>query len=299
MVGVAVTAPAVLDVHDLRVSYAGAVKALRGVSLSVPEGAVVAVLGNNGAGKSTLLRALSGTLPAQGGAITGGTIQFRGRALPRDDAASIARGGLVQVPEGRRVFSNLTVEENLRAGALASPDKAARAEARAWVDELFPILRERASQRAGSAERRRAADARHRPRADGLAQGAAARRAVARAGAEDRRAGRRGHPRDQRARRDRRAGRAERGDGAVGRRPRGRARGRRGRAAKAPPTSWPRARRSRSATSASRSRHRDARSASRAPRSRSTVAGPVRALRRARRARATSPSPSSPARCTR
>ena len=149
MVGVAVTAPAVLDVHDLRVSYAGAVKALRGVSLSVPEGAVVAVLGNNGAGKSTLLRALSGTLPAQGGAITGGTIQFRGQALPRDDAASIARGGLVQVPEGRRVFGNLTVEENLRAGALAAPDKAARAEARAWVDELFPILRERASQRAG------------------------------------------------------------------------------------------------------------------------------------------------------
>ena len=149
MVGVAVTAPAVLDVHDLRVSYAGAVKALRGVSLCVPEGAVVAVLGNNGAGKSTLLRALSGTLPAQDGAITGGTIQFRGQALPRDDAASIARGGLVQVPEGRRVFANLTVEENLRAGALASPDKAARAEARAWVDELFPILRERASQRAG------------------------------------------------------------------------------------------------------------------------------------------------------
>ena len=61
MVGVAVTAPAVLDVHDLRVTYAGAVKALRGVSLCVPEGAVVAVLGNNGAGKSTLLRALSGT----------------------------------------------------------------------------------------------------------------------------------------------------------------------------------------------------------------------------------------------
>jgi len=149
VVGVAVTAPAVLDVHDLRVTYAGAVKALRGVSLCVPEGAVVAVLGNNGAGKSTLLRALSGTLPAQGGAITGGTIQFRGQALPRDDAASIARGGLVQVPEGRRVFANLTVEENLRAGALASPDKAARAEARAWVDELFPILRERASQRAG------------------------------------------------------------------------------------------------------------------------------------------------------
>ncbi len=149
MVEVAVTAPAVLDVHDLRVSYAGAVKALRGVSLFVPEGAVMAVLGNNGAGKSTLLRALSGTLAAQNGAITSGTIAFGGRPLPHDDAASVARGGLVQVPEGRRVFSNLTVEENLRAGALAAPDKAAREQARAWVDELFPILRERATQRAG------------------------------------------------------------------------------------------------------------------------------------------------------
>jgi ABC-type branched-subunit amino acid transport system ATPase component len=148
VVEVAVTAPAVLDVSDLRVSYAGAVKALRGVSLSVPERGVVAVLGNNGAGKSTLLRALSGTLPAHNGAITGGTIRFAGRALSSDPAA-IARGGLVQVPEGRRVFANLTVEENLRAGGLAAPDQAARAEARAWIDALFPILRERASQRAG------------------------------------------------------------------------------------------------------------------------------------------------------
>lgn len=149
MVEVAVTASAVLDVHDLRVSYAGAVKALRGVSLSVPEGSVTAVLGNNGAGKSTLLRALSGTLAAQNGAITSGSIDFAGRALPRDDAASVARQGLVQVPEGRRVFANLTVEENLRAGGLAARDKAAREAGRAWVDELFPILRERASQRAG------------------------------------------------------------------------------------------------------------------------------------------------------
>lgn len=148
MVEVAVTAPAVLDVHDLRVSYAGAVQALRGVSLSVPEGSVIAVLGNNGAGKSTLLRALSGTLPDQGGAITSGSIRFAGRAQSHD-AAVIARGGLVQVPEGRRVFANLTVEENLRAGGMAAPDKAAREDARRWVDELFPILRERATQRAG------------------------------------------------------------------------------------------------------------------------------------------------------
>jgi ABC-type branched-subunit amino acid transport system ATPase component len=144
-----VTAEPVLRAQDLRVSYAGAVQALRGVSLSVPEGAVLAVLGNNGAGKSTLLRALSGTLADHDGAITSGAVEFAGRVLPRDDAAGIARSGLVQVPEGRRVFGTLTVEENLRAGALAAPDKRAREQARAWVDELFPILRERAAQRAG------------------------------------------------------------------------------------------------------------------------------------------------------
>jgi branched-chain amino acid transport system ATP-binding protein len=140
---------ALLDVRELSVSYAGAVQALRGVSLAVPEGAVVAVLGSNGAGKSTLLRAISGTLPAQRGAITGGAIDFEGRGLVGADAARIARGGLVHVPEGRRIFAHLTVEENLRAGGLAASDKAARERARARVAELFPILGERARQRAG------------------------------------------------------------------------------------------------------------------------------------------------------
>jgi branched-chain amino acid transport system ATP-binding protein len=144
-----VTAHAVLDVRDLHVSYAGAVTALRGVSLAVPDGAVTAVLGSNGAGKTTLLRALSGTLPAQGGAITAGAIAFAGREIAGADAAGIARAGLVQVPEGRRVFGHLSVEENLRAGGLAARDKATRRTARAWIDELFPILRERRSQRAG------------------------------------------------------------------------------------------------------------------------------------------------------
>src|SRR5215207_6782067 len=137
----------VLGVQDLRVGYAGGVEALRGVSLQVREGAVTAVLGNNGAGKSTLLRALSGTLAAQRGTVTGGSIVFGGRSLVGADPADIARSGLVQVPEGRRIFGDLTVEENLRAGGLAARDKPARARAR--VDELFPILRERRTQRAG------------------------------------------------------------------------------------------------------------------------------------------------------
>ena len=133
-----------LEVRDLHVRYAGAVQALRGVSLDVPEGTVTAVLGNNGAGKTTLLRAISGTLRPRQGSIT-----FAGRDLAGAEPADIARSGLVQVPEGRRIFGHLTVEENLRAGGLAARDKAARAQARARVDELFPILRERHAQRAG------------------------------------------------------------------------------------------------------------------------------------------------------
>jgi ABC-type branched-subunit amino acid transport system ATPase component len=140
---------ALLGVHDLSVTYAGAVQALHGVSLEVPERAILAVLGSNGAGKSTLLRAVSGTLATQGGAVTDGTIELAGRRLLGLDPARIVRSGVVQVPEGRRIFAHLTVAENLRAGGLAAPDKGARERARAWVHELFPILAERAGQRAG------------------------------------------------------------------------------------------------------------------------------------------------------
>jgi ABC-type branched-subunit amino acid transport system ATPase component len=139
---------ALLVVRDLDVSYAKAVSALRGVSLSVPEGSIVTVLGNNGAGKSTLLRAISGTLPFQNGSVDGGSIEFAGRPLRGAAPAGIVRAGLVQVPEGRQVFHDLTVEENLRAGGLGVPRRA-RAAARARVHELFPVLRERRGQRAG------------------------------------------------------------------------------------------------------------------------------------------------------
>jgi branched-chain amino acid transport system ATP-binding protein len=137
-----------LQVRDVDVRYAGAVRALHGVSLSVPDGAVVAVLGGNGAGKSTLLRAISGTLPFLGGSITRGSVELDGRRLDRLDPATIARAGVVQVPEGRQVFDELTVEENLRAGALATPRRS-RGRARDRVYDLFPVLRERSGQRAG------------------------------------------------------------------------------------------------------------------------------------------------------
>ena len=136
-----------LDVRDLEVSYSGALSALRGVSLAVPEGAVVAVLGANGAGKSTLLRAISGTLDLQGGATDAGEIRFEGRDLRGAGPAEAVRAGIVQVPEGRRIFGELTVEENLRAGAMTVA-KAERARAYERVFELFPRLQERRRQRA-------------------------------------------------------------------------------------------------------------------------------------------------------
>src|SRR5664280_1496153 len=137
-----------LAVNDLGVSYGGAVRALRGVSVAVDGGDVVAVLGSNGAGKSTLLRALSGTLRMHKGTVDSGGITFDGHSLLGRDPAAIVAAGLVQVPEGRRIFGRLTVEENLRAGGMGSRDKGAKAKARERVYEMFPLLAERRAGRA-------------------------------------------------------------------------------------------------------------------------------------------------------
>src|SRR5690606_31049827 len=104
--------------------------------------------GGNGAGKSTLLRAVSGTLAGQRGAVTGGDIVFDGESLVGRDPAAVVRRGVVQVPEGRRIFADLTVEENLRAGGYAV-DRTTRQEARERVYDLFGILADRRNQRAG------------------------------------------------------------------------------------------------------------------------------------------------------
>ncbi|MEV4675670.1 MULTISPECIES: ABC transporter ATP-binding protein [Actinomadura] len=138
-----------LVVRDLSVSYGRAVRALRGVSLDVPAGAVTAVLGANGAGKTTLLRAISGTLPFHRGAVDTGTVRLGDRSLIGLHPATVVAAGVVQVPEGRRVFGRLSVEDNLRAGALGAPGRAAAAKAHGRVLELFPVLAERARQRAG------------------------------------------------------------------------------------------------------------------------------------------------------
>ena len=136
---------ALLEVDDLHVSYGG-VRALRGVSLSVSEAEILAVLGNNGAGKSTLLRAISGTLPLQRGSVDSGSVKLAGRTLTGEEPADIVRAGVVQVPEGRRIFGDLTVDENLRAGTFGRRSRDGQAEALQRVFGLFPRLQERRHQ---------------------------------------------------------------------------------------------------------------------------------------------------------
>lgn len=138
-----------LSVEDVHVRYGGAVSALRGATLHVPDGAVVALLGSNGAGKTTLLRTISGTLRLHRGRVDSGSVRFEDADLANRDPGQAVRRGIVQVPEGRRIFSRLTVEENLRAGGMGNRDRRAKTAAKARVLELFPVLSDRASQRAG------------------------------------------------------------------------------------------------------------------------------------------------------
>ncbi|POX63141.1 ABC transporter ATP-binding protein [Streptomyces sp. Ru62] len=140
-----------LSVEHVDVTYGRAVSALRDVSLTVPHDSVVALLGANGAGKTTLLRALSGTLRLHRGAISAGRVRYGGTVLDGRDPVAAVRAGVVQVPEGRRVFTGLTVDENLRSGGLGLSRRGAAqvAEARDRVFTLFPRLAERRRQAAG------------------------------------------------------------------------------------------------------------------------------------------------------
>jgi branched-chain amino acid transport system ATP-binding protein len=135
----------VLEVHDLAVSY-GPIQAVRGVSLNVAKGEIVALLGANGAGKSSILKAFMGIAPR-----SGGRISFDGDAVERADTASIVRRGMTLVPEGRRVFGQLTVLENLKIGAAANRDLQQRTGQNCErMYALFPKLAERRDQLAGS-----------------------------------------------------------------------------------------------------------------------------------------------------
>lgn len=132
-----------LSVQDVEIRYQGAIIGVRGVSLEAPDRGVVAVLGANGAGKTSLLRAIGGLLRFHHGRVTRGAISFDGERIDTLDATRIVQMGIAHVLEGRRLFSELTVDENLRAGALRSRDAAAVRRAYDRVMEVFPALRDR------------------------------------------------------------------------------------------------------------------------------------------------------------
>ena len=134
-----------LDVRDVHVAYGAGVLALQGVSLEVRPGEIVALVGANGAGKTTLLKTIAGLVPARSG-----DIRFAGRTIADVEAPDRIKLGLALVPEGRRLFSRLTVANNLSLGTFTNADPAHRREMLDRIYTLFPILRERAQQRAGT-----------------------------------------------------------------------------------------------------------------------------------------------------
>ncbi len=133
-----------LEIKDLKVSY-GAINALHGISLSVQKGEIVTLIGANGAGKSTTLRAISGLVKAQSGSIV-----YEGRSIAGLPAHEIVKRGLSHVPEGRMIFANLTVLENLKMGAYLQTEQAVIAREMDYVFGIFPRLQERVQQVAGT-----------------------------------------------------------------------------------------------------------------------------------------------------
>jgi branched-chain amino acid transport system ATP-binding protein len=142
------SADGLLTVDGLEVRYQDVIVALRGASFTVPEGSIVALLGANGAGKTTLLRAVTGLLGVHRGRITKGTVELDGDRISGRNAAAIVRRGVAQVMEGRRIFAELTVEENLRAGGFTR-SRADVKESHDRVLDLFPVLAERRRSTAG------------------------------------------------------------------------------------------------------------------------------------------------------
>ncbi|MBI4587800.1 MAG: ABC transporter ATP-binding protein [Candidatus Rokubacteria bacterium] len=138
-----------LKVNNIEVIYDHVILVLKGVSLEVPEGGIVALLGANGAGKSTTLKAISNLLRVERGEVTKGTIEFAGERIERKDAAAVVQRGVVQVMEGRRVFEHLTVEENLLTGAYSRRDGRSVKQDLDRVYSYFPKLAARRSIKAG------------------------------------------------------------------------------------------------------------------------------------------------------
>ncbi len=133
-----------LEVNDLQVSY-GVINAIKGVSFSVERGEIIALIGSNGAGKTTILHTVTGLIPAKAG-----SIMFEGRELTKTPAHKIVGMGMAHVPEGRRIFGELSVYENLKLGAFTLSDKKIIEKNLQYVYELFPRLKERKKQIAGT-----------------------------------------------------------------------------------------------------------------------------------------------------
>ncbi|HVI43007.1 MAG TPA: ABC transporter ATP-binding protein [Anaerovoracaceae bacterium] len=133
-----------LEIKDLQVHYGG-IHALRGISLNVEDGKIISLIGANGAGKSTTLKAIMGQVSK-----TSGTVIYDGKDITNHKTRDIVKSGLILTPEGRRVFPDLTVDENIALGAYTRKDKAEIAKDRKWVFELFPRLEERKWQAAGT-----------------------------------------------------------------------------------------------------------------------------------------------------
>jgi branched-chain amino acid transport system ATP-binding protein len=143
------TAPPLLSVNNIEVIYDHVILVLKGVSLRIPEGGIVALLGANGAGKSTTLKAISGLLRTERGEVSKGTIEFLGHGIHHTEPSEIVRRGIVQVMEGRHVFEHLTVEENLLTGAYTRRDGHSIKQDLELVYGYFPRLRDRREVRAG------------------------------------------------------------------------------------------------------------------------------------------------------
>ncbi|OLN26137.1 Branched-chain amino acid transport ATP-binding protein LivF [Desulfovibrio sp. DV] len=133
-----------LEIRDLHVHYGG-IHALKGISLDVPKGSVVTLIGANGAGKSSTLRAIAGLIKNKRGHIS-----WKGADISGKNPVDIVKAGIVMSPEGRRIFAHLTVLENLHLGAYSRSDKPAIAKDIEWVFELFPRLSERCNQKGGT-----------------------------------------------------------------------------------------------------------------------------------------------------
>ncbi|AXI48222.1 ABC transporter ATP-binding protein [Sulfitobacter sp. SK012] len=145
-----VTSETLLEVNNIEVIYNHVILVLKGVSLNVPKGGIIALLGGNGAGKTTTLKAISGLLASERGEVTKGSIKYRGREIQHTDPAETVKSGVVQVMEGRHCFEHLTIEENLLTGAYTRGDgKAAIAADLEMVYNYFPRLRERRKSQAG------------------------------------------------------------------------------------------------------------------------------------------------------